>query len=117
MAEDRIVKLLARLEDGSYVVQHADGRLERQRDATDWARLRSMTEEEIEAAAAADPDNPPLDDAFFATAKPVELPRKRRVTMMLDADVIDFFGQQGRGYQTRINAVLRRYMQAAKRAS
>jgi putative transcriptional regulator len=35
-------------------------------DPTDWARLRAMTDAEIEAAAAADPDNPPLTDEAIA---------------------------------------------------
>ncbi len=39
---------------------------------------------------------------------------KRAVSIRLDEDVIDFFKKEGKGYQTRINAVLRAYMNAMK---
>jgi uncharacterized protein (DUF4415 family) len=44
--------------------------------------------------------------------KPV--PRKDQITLRIDQDVIDFFKEQGRGYQTRINQLLRAYMEAYK---
>ena len=40
-------------------------------------------------------------------------PRKAAISLRLDADVLDWFRAQGAGYQTRINAVLRAYMEAA----
>ncbi len=43
-------------------------------------------------------------------------PRKRQITLRLDADVIDFFQHTGKRYQTRINAVLRTYVEARKKA-
>jgi uncharacterized protein (DUF4415 family) len=43
-------------------------------------------------------------------------PRKAAVSLRLDADVLDWFKGRGAGYQTRINAVLRAYMEAAGRA-
>ena len=116
MASDRIEKLVATLADGTHIIEHADGRLEKRKTQTDWTRLAAMTEKTIEAGARSDPDNPPLDDAFLAKMQPVELPRKRRVTMMLDSDIIEHFSSRGRGYQTRINAVLRRYLEAVRKA-
>jgi len=41
-------------------------------------------------------------------------PRKTAVSLRLDADVLDWFRSRGAGYQTRINAVLRAYMDAAR---
>ncbi len=41
---------------------------------TDWARLEAMTEEEIEANALADPDNPPLSEAELRRMRPVPNP-------------------------------------------
>lgn len=38
--------------------------------------------------------------------------RKQTITIRLDADVLDWFRRQGRGYQTRINKLLRSYMEA-----
>ena len=40
------------------------------------------------------------------------LPSKQAISVRIDRDVLDFFKSQGRGYQTRINAVLRSYMEA-----
>ena len=58
---------------------------------------------------------PELDADFFRNAK-VRMPRaKRAVSIRLDQDVLAWFRKQGRGYQTRMNAVLRTYMQAHTR--
>ncbi|WP_087131211.1 BrnA antitoxin family protein [Caballeronia pedi] len=43
------------------------------------------------------------------------MPPKQAVTMRLDADVLEWFRQQGKGYQTRINRLLRAYMQTQQR--
>ncbi len=65
-----------------------------------------MTDKEIDTS-----DIPPLDDDFFAHAE-LRLPEsKQTVTIRLDADVVEWFKAQGKGYQTRMNAVLRRYME------
>jgi len=42
------------------------------------------------------------------------VPRKASISLRIDADVLDWFKAQGVGYQTRINAVLRAYRQAAR---
>lgn len=47
-------------------------------DNTDWARLNAMTEEEIETAAQADPDNPPLTEAELKKLKRVPNPKEIR---------------------------------------
>jgi uncharacterized protein (DUF4415 family) len=78
---------------------------------TDWARVDAMTEEEIDAAARSDPDAQPTDDAFWEDAVLV-FPSKHLVCIRIDRDVLDWFRGQGRGYQTRMNAVLRSYMEA-----
>jgi uncharacterized protein (DUF4415 family) len=58
---------------------------------------------------------PPLPEDFWKHAKVVypESP-KEQVTVRLDADILEWFKQQGRGYQTRMNAVLRSYVEARK---
>ncbi|WP_377295470.1 BrnA antitoxin family protein [Rhizobium sp. SGZ-381] len=55
-------------------------------------------------------DIPELDDAFFETARLVQPSQKTQITMRLDAEVLDWFRAQGKGYQTRMNAVLKAYM-------
>lgn len=57
-------------------------------------------------------DIPETDEAFWAKAK-VHLPkRKQLISLRLDPDVIDWFREEGRGYQTKINAILRSYIEA-----
>jgi uncharacterized protein (DUF4415 family) len=65
-----------------------------------------MTEEELEASIAADPDDvhEPIDWTQAVEGMP---PRKRDIHIRIDEDVLDWFRQAGRGYQTRINNVLR----------
>lgn len=76
---------------------------------TDWERVDALTDEEIDTS-----DIPPLDEDFFANAK-LRLPEpKQKITIRLDKDVVKWFKSHGKGYQTRINAVLRTYMKAHK---
>jgi uncharacterized protein (DUF4415 family) len=83
--------------------------------ATDWKRLRTMTDEEVHAAITADPDIEPTDEAFWKDARVVvPRPNKETVTMDLDADLMEWFRGE-RGYQARINAILRAYMNAQNR--
>ena len=81
----------------------------KKKSGTDWDRLRRIKDEDIDVS-----DIPPLDDAFFKNATLRMPENKKAVSLRLDADVLDWFKDQGRGYQTRINAVLRLYMQAKK---
>lgn len=60
-------------------------------------------------------DIPELDDSFWNSAK-IEYPEnKKPVTLRLDRDVFDWFKSTGKGYQTRINAILRSYVEAHKK--
>ena len=52
-----------------------------------------------------------LGDDFFSQAQ-LHLPTKKTVTIRLDTDVLDWFKHQGKGYQTKINKLLRRYMES-----
>jgi uncharacterized protein (DUF4415 family) len=63
-------------------------------------------------------DIPELDEEFWQHAELVRPAAKERITLRLDQDVLDYFRRGGQGYQTRINAVLRAYiqMQEGKRA-
>jgi len=71
-----------------------------------------MTDEDIRKAIAEDPDAAPeLDEEFWKKAIFVRVTKKLPMTVRLDSDVLTWFRAQGKGYQTRINAVLRSYMQ------
>lgn len=79
---------------------------------TDWERVDALTDEAVRVGIEADPDAHPTDEAFWKTAK-VVLPRpKETMTIRLDAEVLEWFRKKGKGYQTRINAILRSYMHA-----
>ncbi len=112
--EEDIVRYVTSLDDGTYIVEHSDGRLERVKDRTDWVRLRSMTEEEIEANARADPEWQGLLDIDWSDAELVMPRRKEAISIRLDEDVLTFFKRLGSGYQTRINAVLRHFMEQTR---
>jgi uncharacterized protein (DUF4415 family) len=52
-----------------------------------------------------------MEEIDWATAE-LPLPRrKQQTTLRIDADVLGWFRAQGKGYQTRINAILRRYFE------
>lgn len=64
------------------------------------------------------PEGPSLGSDFWEKAKVVfpEGP-KQQLTVRLDADMVAWFKEKGRGYQTRMNAVLRSYYEAHKNLS
>jgi uncharacterized protein (DUF4415 family) len=56
-------------------------------------------------------DIPPLGDEFFSKAKQAWPPAKQQLTIRLDADILEWLKRHGRGYQTRINRILRAAME------
>jgi uncharacterized protein (DUF4415 family) len=73
---------------------------------TQWDRIDAMKDEEIDYS-----DNPKLDVSFLA--KSVRWPGpKELISLRLDREVLAFFRSQGKGYQTTINTLLRKYMEA-----
>ena len=76
---------------------------------SNWAKAAALTNEEIEAQIAADPDEADMvidwDSATVAMPQP-----KAVLNMRIDRDVLEYFRKMGKGYQARINAVLRSYM-------
>jgi uncharacterized protein (DUF4415 family) len=84
---------------------------ERRKGKTDWTRFDAMTAEEIEASIANDPDWAGFRDIDWSNAVLVVPSKKKAISIRLDEDVLDFFKRDGEGYQRRINAVLRSYMQ------
>jgi uncharacterized protein (DUF4415 family) len=105
-------------QDGRVLIEQPDGSYRAAASRTDWDRVRAMSDEEIEAAAAGDPDAPPLDEAFWQEAR-VVFPRpvrKKHTGLRIDQDVLAWFRAHGPGYQTRMNAVLRAYVEAQKRS-
>jgi uncharacterized protein (DUF4415 family) len=73
-------------------------------------RLDAMTDAQVTAAAETNPVARPMIDAACSMAA-LTIPPKVSVGMRLEADVLAWFKDRGAGYQTRINAVLRRDME------
>lgn len=68
-----------------------------------------MNDEEIDLS-----DIPELTDEFWKNAK-VSMPVKKKIiSLRVDEDVVEFFKSQGKGYQSRMNAVLKSYMNAQR---
>lgn len=87
------------------------GKVSAKSHTTDWKRLGDLSDKEIRSAIEADPEARPTDANFWKKAN-ITLPRpKQTVTIRLDADLLDWLRRQER-YQTRINAVLRTWMEA-----
>lgn len=86
---------------------------ENQKNETDWDRVDSLRDEEIDTS-----EHPEMTPEMFAKAiarKGLKrIPRKQQITLRIDADVLDWFKSKGKGYQSRINALLRAYMEAHK---
>lgn len=99
-----------------HIVKYTDEELaelvKREGSGSDWDKAASMTQAEIEAQVASDPDEADLIvDWENAT---VEMPQPKAVlNMRIDRDVLEWFRRKP-GYQTRINAILRTYMKAHK---
>ncbi len=101
----------------SFTAEESAAMRARGEDKTGWAVVDAKTDEQIAADTASDPawDGIPEDwyqDAVARTG-PLIRPKenKRQVTMRFDADVLEFFRRQGRGWQGRMNAVLRSFVE------
>jgi len=109
MMQENIVR--ARFIDGLMYQEHPDGSLTPlPQGQTDWAAIDAKSEEQLLLEALSDPDALPLTDEQLAQFERVEL--KHPVSIRLDDEVLDYFKTGGRGYQTRINAVLKSYVKA-----
>jgi uncharacterized protein (DUF4415 family) len=80
-------------------------------------RLIKMSDAEAQRRAAADPDAGVIPPGFWDNAKVLLPENKQQITLRLDPEVIRFFKRTGKGYQSRMGAVLRSYVAAkGKRA-
>ena len=80
---------------------------------TNWAKLRKLTDAEIDASIKDDPDW--SADIDWSEAVLVIPPKKKAISIRVDEDVLDYFKHQGAGYQRRINAVLRSYVEQKRK--
>jgi uncharacterized protein (DUF4415 family) len=81
------------------------------KERTDWKRLRSLSDHQIRSAIHIDAEARPTDAEFWKKARVIIPKAKRTITIRLDVDLLEWLRKE-KGYQTRINAVLRTYMDA-----
>ena len=107
MSKDRIVR---------YSAEEIEEKIARGESKTDWARVDAMTDEDIERAMRDDPDWQDFIDIDWSKAVMVIPQKKKAISIRLDEDIVDFFQASGKGYQTRINTVLRHFITEQKRS-
>jgi len=91
-------------------------RSKHRRGRTDWAAVDALSDREIEKAAKIDPDAAPiLDKEWFQTAKLVLPERKVPISLRMDREVVEWFKASGKRYQSRINAVLKAFVQSQRK--
>lgn len=95
----------------------ADELREKRADSrTDWSKVDAVTDQELEAFIAADEDERDFSP-HWAKAELVFPSPKLSVNLRLDREIIEFFKQQGRGHISRMQAVLKAYVDAHQRHS
>lgn len=77
---------------------------------SDLKRIDATRDEDIDYT-----DIAALDEDFFKDARVVVPPGKKQLTLRLDADILAWLKAQGKGYQSRINAILRSYYEAHRK--
>jgi uncharacterized protein (DUF4415 family) len=94
----------------SYTAKELAAMRKRGASRSDWAKSASQSQAQLKASIASDSDEAGMVvDWAKAT---IDMPRpKATLNMRVDRDVLEFFKRTGRGYQTRINAILRSYFE------
>ena len=94
----------------SYTAKELAAMRRRGASRSDWAKSAAKTQAQIRASIAVDSDEANMvvdwDEATLDLPQP-----KATLNMRVDRDVLEFFKKTGRGYQTRINAILRSYFE------
>ena len=102
---------------------------EEMKSLTDWKEFDALTDEQVIAAAKSDPDAQPITEEefknfrrapqvsggnFLDRVRALSKENKVSLTVRYDADIADYFRNQGKGYQRLMNNVLRAYMETHK---
>src|SRR5712691_7696198 len=96
-----------------YTAKEIEAKRARGASRTDWARVDAMAQGEVERLA--DEEDGKLAEGWeHGVMLGLPVP-KAAIHIRLDADIVDWFKAQGKGYQTRINAVLRAFVGTRRR--
>jgi uncharacterized protein (DUF4415 family) len=93
----------------SYTADEINSLIAQGKDLTDWKKVDSMTDANILAVCDEDDYIGAIDWDNIQIGLPK---RKKAISIMLDSDLLEWFKKNGKGYQTKINAILRSYMQS-----
>jgi uncharacterized protein (DUF4415 family) len=96
-----------------FSVADLEARRTRGEGRSDLARVRAKSAAELERDIAGDPEFREEAEDWYRAAEAVMPRPKKLLSLRLDDEVVDWFKQQGPGYQTRINAVLRAFVEQA----
>lgn len=88
---------------------------DRRKGKTDWARVDALTDEAIDASIRNDPDWAEFENVDWSKAVLVMPPKKKAISIRVDEDVLNYFKEEGAGYQSRMNAVLRTYVDQTRK--
>ena len=108
MKEENIVR---------YTAEEIRERRRRGKTRSDWDRINAMTEEEIERNALEENRRLGIPDDWYKGAYAVYPVEKERITIRIDKDILEHFRKTGKGYQSRMNAVLHAFMEAEQKAA
>lgn len=79
---------------------------------TDWKRVKAMKDKDI----VIDEDSPEITAEMWRNAVVHgRRPPKKNITLRIDPDIVEWFRARGKGYQTRMNAVLRAYIEIQRK--
>ncbi len=90
------------------IVRYSAKELAKMKSKTDWAKVKAMKQEEVERLA--DEEEGPLPEGWEKTIIIGLPPRKEAIKLRIDHDVLNWFRHTGKGYQTRMNNVLRAFV-------
>jgi uncharacterized protein (DUF4415 family) len=93
-----------------YTAEELDRLIEKDGSRSDWEKAAGMTDAEIEARVASDPDEAGMV-MDWENVTVVSPQSKAVLNMRIDRDILEYFRKTGKGYQSRINAVLRSYVE------
>lgn len=96
-----------------YTAKQLEALRRRRASRTDWKKVDAMSEAELERSIVADPDDVQAPPDWTRAVKGVP-PPKQPVKLRVDADVLEWFRSTGKGYQTRMNNVLRAFVESRK---
>ena len=104
------------IQKSEHIVRYTKEQLDEKRrlygTRSDWAAFDAMTEEELEASIDIEDEGEPI---WESVRRGSGVPRpKQQLTVRYDPEVIEWFKAQGGQYQTRMNAVLRNYVEDQK---